>query len=512
MKAARPVRSLVRHRKPAPLRRGGAAPGRTSTPERSRPRSTRRGRSRSSVVHKPVADERRVDPPALPRGERGRELRRADRVDAHVLAREDVDRRPRRAGEAAPPPAHAVQPRSPVGGDRHGLHEPEPVRARRPGVRVHRDADAAAAARRSSGTGSDPTVIERIGTWCAGGLRLARGADARGRPLRRQHAPGRGHRGRQGRGAAQARRLGRTATASASWSRRCNGVPDAEVDRLVARVRGAVRGRARAPARAASAASRCATRRESRPGLRAFLEAGGFKAFTDTFEDLAACRSCPGIAVQRLMADGYGFGAEGDWKTAALVRILKVMAAGLDGGTSFMEDYTYHLAPDESQGARRAHARGVPVDRRRSAVLRDPPALDRRQGGSGAARLHGRAGPAVVVSLVDLGDRFRLVANEVEVVAARTQSCRGCRSHGPCGSRSRTSRRPRRPGCSPAARTTRCFTQGARDRAARRPRRDRRARAPASSTTETRVSDVQEGAALEPGLLPPGTGPRSAGE
>ena len=81
-------------------------------------------------------------------------------------------------------------------------------------------------------------------------------------------------------------------------------------------------------------------------GLRSFLEDGGFMAFTDTFEDLGALPQLPGIAVQRLLADGYGFGAEGDWKTAALVRVAKVMSAGLEGGTSFMEDYTYHLSPE----------------------------------------------------------------------------------------------------------------------------------------------------------------------
>src|SRR5258706_15289888 len=80
-------------------------------------------------------------------------------------------------------------------------------------------------------------------------------------------------------------------------------------------------------------------------GLRSFLEQGSFKAFTTTFEDLHGLKQLPGLAVQRLMADGYGFGAEGDWKTSALVRAMKVMAAGLEGGTSFMEDYTYHLHP-----------------------------------------------------------------------------------------------------------------------------------------------------------------------
>ncbi len=80
-------------------------------------------------------------------------------------------------------------------------------------------------------------------------------------------------------------------------------------------------------------------------GMRAFLENGGFKAFTTSFQSLHGLHQLPGVAVQRLMADGYGFGPEGDWKTAALVRAMKVMAAGLEGGTSFMEDYTYHLEP-----------------------------------------------------------------------------------------------------------------------------------------------------------------------
>src|SRR5204863_3270424 len=81
-------------------------------------------------------------------------------------------------------------------------------------------------------------------------------------------------------------------------------------------------------------------------GLRAFLTAGNFKGFTTTFEDLHGIKQLPGLAVQRLMADGYGFGAEGDWKTCALLRAMKVMANGLKGGTSFMEDYTYHLEPN----------------------------------------------------------------------------------------------------------------------------------------------------------------------
>src|SRR5213079_1631059 len=80
-------------------------------------------------------------------------------------------------------------------------------------------------------------------------------------------------------------------------------------------------------------------------GMRQFLTDGGFGALTTNFEDLGGLRQLPGIAAQRLMNDGYGFGAEGDWKTAALVRAMKVMATGLNGGNSFMEDYTYHFEP-----------------------------------------------------------------------------------------------------------------------------------------------------------------------
>ena len=106
-------------------------------------------------------------------------------------------------------------------------------------------------------------------------------------------------------------------------------------------------------------------------GLRSFLEAGGFGAFTTSFEDLGALRQLPGLAVQRLMADGYGFGAEGDWKTAVLVRAAKVMGAGLPGGASLMEDYTYHLVPGEERHPRRPHARGLPdLDRPRARAWR----------------------------------------------------------------------------------------------------------------------------------------------
>ena len=151
-------------------------------------------------------------------------------------------------------------------------------------------------------------------------------------------------------------------------------------------------------------------------GLRAFLDAGGFKGFTDTFEDLGGLVQLPGIAVQRLMAEGYGFGAEGDWKTAALVRLMKVMATGLEGGTSFMEDYTYHLDPFAPLvlGAHMLEVCPSIAGDRPSCEIH-PLAIGGR---ADPVRLVFTAapGPAVAVGLLDLGDRFRLVLNEVDVV------------------------------------------------------------------------------------------------
>jgi L-arabinose isomerase len=152
-------------------------------------------------------------------------------------------------------------------------------------------------------------------------------------------------------------------------------------------------------------------------GLRAFLEAGGFGAFTDTFEDLGELAQLPGIAVQRLMAEGYGFGAEGDWKTALLVRAMKVMATGLPGGTSFMEDYTYHLVPDRPQ-VLGAHMLEVcpSISTQTPSCEVHPLSIG---GKADPVRLVFTAspGPAVAVGLLDMGERFRMVLNEVDVVS-----------------------------------------------------------------------------------------------
>jgi L-arabinose isomerase len=151
-------------------------------------------------------------------------------------------------------------------------------------------------------------------------------------------------------------------------------------------------------------------------GMRAFLAGGGFGAFTTNFEDLGGLRQLPGLAVQRLMADGYGFGAEGDWKTAVLVRAAKVMGAGLTGGASLMEDYTYDLTPGEER-ILGAHMLEVcpTLTASRPRLEIHPLAIGGRED---PVRLVFTAdpGPGVVVALSDVRDRFRLVANVVELV------------------------------------------------------------------------------------------------
>jgi L-arabinose isomerase len=151
-------------------------------------------------------------------------------------------------------------------------------------------------------------------------------------------------------------------------------------------------------------------------GLRAFLRRGGCKGFTTTFEDLHGLKQLPGLAVQRLMADGYGFGGEGDWKTCALVRAMKVMADGLPGGTSFMEDYTYDL------GRRRPLVLGAHMLEICESIAAGKPRLEVHPLGIGGkddpVRLvfGAPAGAALNASIVDLGGRFRLIVNQVDVV------------------------------------------------------------------------------------------------
>ena len=151
-------------------------------------------------------------------------------------------------------------------------------------------------------------------------------------------------------------------------------------------------------------------------GLKAFLEDGNYSAYTNTFEDLHGMRQLPGIGSQRMMAAGYGYGGEGDWKTSAMVHVLKVMSSGLKGGTSFMEDYTYHfdpanpmvlgshmleICPTIADGIVKCEVHPLGIGGKE-----DPVRLVFNAG----------AGSAINVSLVDMGNRFRLIVNEVEAV------------------------------------------------------------------------------------------------
>ena len=151
-------------------------------------------------------------------------------------------------------------------------------------------------------------------------------------------------------------------------------------------------------------------------GMESFLRKGNYRAFTTTFEDLHGLRQLPGLAVQRLMAKGYGFGAEGDWKTAAIVSSMKVMAEGLKGGTSFMEDYTYHLDP-KNMSVLGAHMLEICPS-----IAIGKPSVQVHQlsigGKEDPARLVFKTAPsgAINVSVIDLGNRFRMIVNEVEVI------------------------------------------------------------------------------------------------
>ena len=196
---------------------------------------------------------------------------------------------------------------------------------------------------------------------------------------------------------------------------RVNEVGDREIDKLIAEYRDTYElAKPIQKEGKKHAALREAARIEL--GMRAFLEGGNFKAFTTNFEDLHGLKQLPGLAVQRLMADGYGFGAEGDWKTAALVRAMKMMAAGLPGGTSFMEDYTYHLDP---AGPKVLGAHMLEVC---ASIAKGTPGLEVHPLGIGGKADPCRlvfnvpGGPGLNASIIDMGNRLRMIVNEVDVV------------------------------------------------------------------------------------------------
>jgi L-arabinose isomerase len=265
-----------------------------------------------------------------------------------------------------------------------------------------------------AGHASDPAVTARIGSW----MRAAAGWQA-SQTLRLARF------GDNMRDVAVTEGDKVNAQKTFGWSVNTYGVndlvaevdatPDGDVDRLVAEYEDTY---AVAPELRAGGERHDALRYSARIelGLRRFLEAGGFHAFTTNFQDLGGLRQLPGLPVQRLMADGYGFGGEGDWKTAALLRILKVMAAGLQRGTSFMEDYTYHLGPGKPL-ILGAHMLEVCPS-----IAADTPSCEIHPLGIGdredPVRLvfDAAPGPAFVVGIADVGDRFRLVASEIDVI------------------------------------------------------------------------------------------------
>lgn len=156
-------------------------------------------------------------------------------------------------------------------------------------------------------------------------------------------------------------------------------------------------------------------------GIKAFLEDGGYGAYTNTFEDLHGMRQLPGIGSQRMMAAGYGYGGEGDWKTSAMVRVMKTMASGLSGGNSFMEDYTYHFDPKNPMvlGSHMLEICPTIAEGKVNCEVH-PLGIG---GKEDPVRLvfNGSAGPAINVSLVDMGNRFRLIVNEVNAVEIKEE-------------------------------------------------------------------------------------------
>jgi L-arabinose isomerase len=197
---------------------------------------------------------------------------------------------------------------------------------------------------------------------------------------------------------------------------RIDEVSDAEIDELVKTYEAEYE--VATEAKSGEGAKRVREQARMEIGMRAFLEAGAFGAYTDTFQDLHGLPQLPGLASQRLMARGYGFGAEGDWKTAALVRAMKVMATGL-GGASFLEDYTYNLDP-AAPAVLGAHMLEVCPS-----IAKGRPRLEVHPLGIGGkadpARLvfSGEPGPAINATLVDMGGRMRMIVNEVDAIEAK---------------------------------------------------------------------------------------------
>ncbi len=279
----------------------------------------------------------------------------------------------------------------PVGHDRHGLHEPQPVSPRRPRVRLHHRAPRhpPQGGGRACERAVDPREDRRLALapppagMPPSNLRVARFGDNM-----RDVAVTDGDR-------VEAQR-------TFGWSIQAHSINDLAdaVEQRSDRDGGRAHGRLRAALRVVPDAARrrrappvAARRRADRGGPQELPERNCFDAFTTNFQDLGALKQLPGIAPQRLMADGYGFAAEGDWKTAALLRVLKVMADGRPGGTSFMEDYTYHFGPGEPLILGAHMLEICPSISSQQPQRRDPSARDRRPRGPGQACVRRRPRP-----------------------------------------------------------------------------------------------------------------------
>jgi L-arabinose isomerase len=265
-----------------------------------------------------------------------------------------------------------------------------------------------------SGHVEDPAVQTRIGSWaraavglaCMRSLRLARFGDnmrdvavTEGDKVEAEHHFG----------------VSVTAWGVNDLVAVVDEIPDAEIDRLIEEYDDAYTV---APELRFGGERHAALRDAARieAGLRTFLDDGGFGAFTTNFQDLGGLKQLPGLGVQRLMADGFGFGGEGDWKTSMLLHTVKAMAFGRPGGTSFMEDYTYHLGPGP-QRILGAHMLEVcPTIAAETPTVEIHPLAIGNRADPVRLRFTGAPGTGVVVGICDLGDRFRLVANEIDVV------------------------------------------------------------------------------------------------
>ena len=263
------------------------------------------------------------------------------------------------AAQAAAAPAHPGQRGPALGGHRLRLHEPEPGRPRRPRIRLHPVPAGRRRARPSSATSSNPEVARQVGAWQRACRRLGRRPDPEADPLRRQHAQRRRHRRRQDRGRAPLRRLGQHLVVN-ELADAVHGAAEADVDALVAEYerplrRGSGAARRRSPPRLAALRRPDRTGPAQLPGSQRLRPRSPRPSRTS-----ANSASSPGMAVQRLMADGYGFGAEGDWKTAILVRAAKVMGAG--PARRRLAHGGLHLPPGARPGEdpRRPHAGGLP--------------------------------------------------------------------------------------------------------------------------------------------------------